>query len=308
MTYPPQGPYGPGTGGFPQQGGYPQPGGYPPPKKSNTGLIVTVVGLVVVLLAALGVTGFWQPGFFLSDDETSEASGGGSTETSGPQALAQQIVAGLNAKDTAKLGGLKCASADQDVDQVIQGVQQLQSASLAGEVKTISDTQASADVAVITSDGNTINAAGLMAKEGEKWCWQDVNIGGNVPGQTDGPAPGPDTQQAPPVPNPAPGPGGGGGTSVTQVFDTFINAVNSGDASAAKQLACPSFASDSNVQEAISKRAVVRMEERPDESVKYAQGVSLTGTVDGEPAHGGRISGRSEGEGQPWCVQYFSIY
>ncbi|WP_020673495.1 DUF4333 domain-containing protein [Amycolatopsis nigrescens] len=68
-AYPPSGPqqqpgYGQQPGqfgppGYPQQ---PQPGGE---KKSGKGLLIGVVALVVVL-AALGVTGFWQPGFFVS--------------------------------------------------------------------------------------------------------------------------------------------------------------------------------------------------------------------------------------------------
>lgn len=93
--YPQQGPYPPPLQGYPQQGGYPPPGGgypYPggygpqPPKKSNTGLVVGVVAVVVVLLAALGITGFWQPGFFRSDAGSAESSQkqGGGTDPSAP--------------------------------------------------------------------------------------------------------------------------------------------------------------------------------------------------------------------------------
>src|SRR5690606_40571870 len=88
MTYPPQGPYGqqPGYGPPPQQqpgygppqpphqqGGYQQPG-YPggePPKK-KTGPVIAVVVAVVVILAAVGITGFWQPGFFLAGESDSK--------------------------------------------------------------------------------------------------------------------------------------------------------------------------------------------------------------------------------------------
>lgn len=80
MTYPPQqpsGPYPPGPPSYPG-GGYPgggYPGGFPPgpPLKKNTGLIIGIVAAVVVVLAALGITGFVAPGFFLSDDKDSDA-------------------------------------------------------------------------------------------------------------------------------------------------------------------------------------------------------------------------------------------
>lgn len=74
MTYPPQPPHQPGQPhqypGMPQ---YPGPG-YPagPPPKKNTGLIIGIVAAVVVALAALGITGFVAPGFFLSDDKKSD--------------------------------------------------------------------------------------------------------------------------------------------------------------------------------------------------------------------------------------------
>ena len=121
-------PYGQGgqtpSGGFPQQGsprypgqrypGYDQQqqqygqtyqygqeyaqgfGGPPaPPEKGKTGLLIgIVVGLVVLI--ALGVTGFVAPGFFLSKDNTAAGSGG-------PEKVAQAIVDGINAKDLATL-------------------------------------------------------------------------------------------------------------------------------------------------------------------------------------------------------------
>jgi hypothetical protein len=86
MTYPPQGPYGgqqqyphqqPPYGGYPPQPPYGGPGygGYPPPKKSNTGLLVGIIAGTVVVLAAVGVTGFVAPGFFLSKTKESPAAG-----------------------------------------------------------------------------------------------------------------------------------------------------------------------------------------------------------------------------------------
>lgn len=103
MSYPPQDPYGqqpaggwpgqqPGPYGPPQQppygpptqqfpGAYPDPGGEPP--KKRTGLIIGVVVAVLVIAGAVGVTGFWKPGFFLAADE--KDGGGTDASSTAPQ-------------------------------------------------------------------------------------------------------------------------------------------------------------------------------------------------------------------------------
>lgn len=75
-------PYGPG-GGFGDPYGQ-RPGGFgqEPPKKSKTGLIIGLV-VAVLAVAALGITGFVAPGFFLGDDEDQQATNvGNSSQTS----------------------------------------------------------------------------------------------------------------------------------------------------------------------------------------------------------------------------------
>lgn len=77
MAYPPQqGQYGAQQqyGGYPQQQG---PYGGPPPK--NKAPVAATLIFVVALLAGLGITGFVEPGFFLSDDK----GGGGSSADGG---------------------------------------------------------------------------------------------------------------------------------------------------------------------------------------------------------------------------------
>ncbi|MGH3433078.1 MAG: hypothetical protein ACRDQB_09610, partial [Thermocrispum sp.] len=167
MTYPfpqggynPQDPYNQGHGGYqqnPYQQGYPQSGGFPaqgggyppqPPPKSNTTLIVSIVAVVVLAIGALGVTGFVAPGFFLADDKKDSEGDGKSGGGTGPEALAQAIVAGLNAKDAAALTALKCPDAEDDVSQVIGRVQQVLSAQLSGPVQTMGEAQATAQVTV----------------------------------------------------------------------------------------------------------------------------------------------------------------
>ncbi|WP_037354017.1 hypothetical protein [Amycolatopsis orientalis] len=69
----PQQPYG-GTQQFPQQGWdqgqYPGGPGGEPPKSNKTGLWIGIA-VAVVVLVALGITGFVAPGFFLSKDDKS---------------------------------------------------------------------------------------------------------------------------------------------------------------------------------------------------------------------------------------------
>ncbi|GAA2983511.1 hypothetical protein [Actinokineospora diospyrosa] len=83
---PPQpGPYGPPTSQFPQQGGYQGLGGFPggggqPPKPSNTGKIVAIVIIAVLVLGGAGVGVY-----FLTKDGKSGAGGGGATSTSAPK-------------------------------------------------------------------------------------------------------------------------------------------------------------------------------------------------------------------------------
>jgi hypothetical protein len=66
--------------GWEQSGGYGQGFGGPPapPKQGKTGLWIAI-GAVVVLLAAVGITGFVAPGFFLSKDNNTAAPPASST-------------------------------------------------------------------------------------------------------------------------------------------------------------------------------------------------------------------------------------
>src|SRR5699024_12165884 len=67
--------FGPPPGGMP-------PGGMPPqpPKKSNTGLWVSLGSVGVLAVVALLITGFVAPGFFLSDDDDGGTSAARSEE------------------------------------------------------------------------------------------------------------------------------------------------------------------------------------------------------------------------------------
>ncbi|UUV35149.1 hypothetical protein NQK81_17445 [Amycolatopsis roodepoortensis] len=173
-----------------QQGGYDQSGAYPqqqypqqqypgygqqqygqgfggppaPPKNNKTGLIVGIAAAAVVVLT-LGITGFVAPGFFLSDDKAEKASG--------PEGTAQAIIDGINAHDRAALTALKCGSAEKDIDQIIERVNEASDASL-GPVTKISETKYTVAV-TLTVAGRPGTATGTLASEGGKWCWKEVS-------------------------------------------------------------------------------------------------------------------------------------
>ncbi|WP_410657955.1 hypothetical protein [Amycolatopsis sp. lyj-112] len=171
QQYPQQG------GAYPQQQQYPGQGQQPygqnpqygqgfggppaPPNKSKTGLLIGVAAAVVVLVV-LGITGFVAPGFFLGDDKADAVAS--------PEATAQAIVDGINAHDKAALTALKCADAENDIDEVIEGVGEASNASV-GKVTKVSETEATVAVTV-SIGGRTGSATGTLAGTGGKWCWK----------------------------------------------------------------------------------------------------------------------------------------
>ncbi|MGV9293650.1 MULTISPECIES: hypothetical protein [Amycolatopsis] len=158
-----QQPY-PGTQQFPQQGWdqqqYPGGPGGEPPKNNKTGLWIGIA-VAVVVVVALGITGFVAPGFFLSKDDkgssqaqppapapspsqSSEAplpsdSSSPSTDSSedpgssGASGEAKQVIdnflAKLNAKDAAGATALACQGTEsmskRSIDETTSGDPQL---------------------------------------------------------------------------------------------------------------------------------------------------------------------------------------
>lgn len=208
QQYPPAYQYGQGFGGPPA-----------PPAKNKTGLLIAIAAAVVVLVA-VGVTGFVAPGFFLSKDKT----------TAGPQQVAQQIVDAINAKDQAALKALKCADAEPDVDQVINGVSAASNATL-GQVQKVSESEYRATV-TLKVNGRSNTATGTITSAGEKWCWKLVS--GLKSSSTTTPRP-PTTSSSsspsqPPVASSGPGPA---------LIQSFVDKINAKDKAGATALVCP---------------------------------------------------------------------
>ncbi|MFJ8914909.1 heavy-metal-associated domain-containing protein [Amycolatopsis sp. NPDC102389] len=144
---------------------YPQGFGGPPapPKNNKTGLIVGIAAAAVVVVT-LGITGFVAPGFFLGDDKADKAAG--------PEGTAQAIVDGINAHDRAALTALKCSNAERDVEQSIERVTDVSSATLDGVTK-VSETEYTVTVTV-NVEGRSRTGSGTLASEAGKWCWQEI--------------------------------------------------------------------------------------------------------------------------------------
>jgi hypothetical protein len=340
MTYPPQGPQGPYGqqpdpygqqpqygGGYPQPadpyaGGYDQSGQYgggfqsgqygglggPPPKK-NTGPIIAVVAIVVLLLGGLGITGFVAPGFFLSDDKDSTNTGGGGDKTSseengggsGADSFIETLVAAAADQDASALSDMSCSGAEDIVGEAIDVIDNVEGAELK-DTEEVSDEEVRASIDVsVGSDQDTFVAT--VIKDGEDWCWNDLDTGGiELPGGG-----GSSTDETTDTETSAPPPGGGGGDGSDGIVfvQGFLDAVNGGDAAAAKAMLC----SDSD-------RAPVVDEYAPQDSALEIE----PGTEEIEPTHiwvdlGGTVNGQEEVgaasaflEDAGWCIYIFSVY
>ncbi|NIJ14867.1 hypothetical protein FHU38_005275 [Saccharomonospora amisosensis] len=316
MTYPPQpgqppygqqpGPYGQGgypqSGGFPQQGaqypptagypqqgqyqqgyyqqggqfGYPQGGGFgpPPPKKKKTGLWVGLSAGAVVVIAFV-ITAFVAPGFLLSDKEDGGGAGG-----SGAAAVAQQIIDGLNNKDTASLNQLTCSGADEDVSEAIGSVNDIEKATL-GEVKESGNT-ATAKAKVVVS-GDEYDVVSELAKNGGNWCWQNLSMGGTAAGPTTNPSEpagtGDDTSG-----------GSGGAADAETLIQEFIDAINNGDEATATGMLCSGAGemSKSSLDKVFTGSAQLSADPVNEEGSASGSTYTSTieGTVDGQQAYG----------------------
>jgi hypothetical protein len=340
MTYPPQGPQGPygqqpdpygqqpQYGGYPQQpadpyaAGYDQSGQYgggfqsgqygglggPPPKK-NTGPIIAVVAIVVLLLGGLGITGFVAPGFFLSDDKDSSNTGSGGDKTtseekgggSGADAFIETLVAAAADQDASALSDATCGDAESIVGDAIDVIDAVENAELDG-TEEVSDSEVRASINV-TVDGEQDTFVATVVKDGDNWCWNDLDTGSiELPGGGGGSSTEETTETGAP---PSTGGDAGDGSDGIVFVQGFLDAVNGGDAAGAKAMLC----SDSD-------RAPVVDEYAPQDSALEIE----PGTEEIEPTHiwvdlGGTVNGQEEVgaasaflEDAGWCIYIFSVY
>jgi hypothetical protein len=139
----------------------------PPKKKSKTGLWIGIV-VVVVLLIAFGVTGFFVPGFLVKNS------------AAGPDATAQALADALGKRDTAALNSLKCGNPGENVGLAIQEISKVKAATLAGPPTRVTDTEDTAIINVTTSSMSAPFTVTFADQNGQ-WCWKDIARGGGGP-------------------------------------------------------------------------------------------------------------------------------
>lgn len=287
-----------GGGQIPPTAQYPGVYGAPPPGGGGGGKKGLWIGLTVgvVVLAALGITGFWVPGFFL----------GGSGSSAGPEATAQSLVDGLNKHDKAALNALVCANADKDVKDKIDSVDQVQSAKLTSVQANGNNATA---VVAVTAAGESGTATGGLQKQNDKWCWHDVSLksSGSSGGSTRSATPSSRSRSSSPTASSAPSSGGSlGGDAYKVTTQNFLDKVNGGDSSGAMALVCQANASDiqPNVSKATSQGSHLTA------TVSGINGVGfgdMKGTVGGQQINGGFISTDEVGDNQA-CIDNFDFY
>jgi hypothetical protein len=340
MTYPPQGPYGQQPDPYGQQqpqqqpqygGGYQQPqtgqfgaydpnaqygggyqqygglGGPPEPPKSKTGPIIAIVAIVVLLLGGLGITGFVAPGFFLSDDkEGSNNAGSGDSSSekptegkdNGSQETIDKLVAAADDQDKSALRTLKCSAATDTVDSAIDAIDNIDSAEF-GEVKDESDDEVTFTV-TISFDGKTEDDTVTLKKDGEDWCWQDIEAGEPTGGDDST-----TTEETTANDTTVTDPGGGGATGDSegeQFVQSFLDKVNGGDGAGAAAMSCSDSTSQSDITEAAAQGAVLEMDPAGTTADEAYVGSDLKGTL-----AGAAVTGRTSAflEDGAWCIYTF---
>ena len=304
MTYPPQPgqPY-PGQQPYPQQGGYHNQapgygqqygqgfGGPPaPPPKNKTGLLIGIA-IAAVVLIAVGVTGFVAPGFFLSKDNTAAGTGG-------PEAVAQQIVDGLNTKDVHALTALKCADAEKNVDLAIGAVSSVSDVKL-GQLDKVSDSEYKAMVS-LSINGKPSTTTGTIASAGDKWCWKLLSGLHSSPSSTKKSTTtrSPTSTRSSSTGTPSSGDGAAG-------VKNFIDKINAKDKAGAAALVCPGTEGKTvpSIEKATSSDSPA-ITATPSGSGNFIT-ADIGGTYNGKGA-GGILLARASGG--TFCVDGFVVY
>ena len=318
MTYPQQ-PYG-GQDPHAGQSGYGGYGGYgappPPPQKKNTAAIVAVIAVVVVVLAAVGITGFVAPGFFLSDSENTPVGGPSTKPTStsssekpssdGAEDALAAVVDGLDSQDEDALKEVACVGAEAIVGEAIDDAQNVTGAELT-DTEEVSDDEVVGTVEVSVDD-QTGDFEVTVVADGNDWCWQDIaSVGGDEPTASEPTASEPTTKPS--------GPGGtptAGGQPVPAealaVMTMFLDAVNTGDAAAAKGTLCAdAISSAADVDELVGYDPELAIDPAMDGISSGSESVQLylRGTAKGQELEGYSTNLWVTSYDGPWCVHAF---
>lgn len=310
QPYPGQQPYGQQPGYGQQQPGYGQQypgydpnypqtaqygyGGQPPGGGGGKkGLIVGLSVGLVVILAALGITGFWAPGFFLGDDKETSA-----------QAVGEQLVDGVKNHDKSALESMKCADAARNVQNMIDDVDEIDSITM-GKVTENGD---SATIAFeVTVDGDDGEGTLTLAKADGKWCVKEVSArksGGSTSSKESSTRSSTSTRSS--SSTRSGGTGGTGGSEGKAMIEDFLAKMAAGDVPGVSALVCPDATQDNkdDAREAAEKRATVTP--TYDNATDTMVSGDLEGTQQGEQVTGLFFAENFTGQG--FCVSVFGVF
>lgn len=185
MTYPPHGQGQPGGWQAPahQQSGYPQqhqqqyqqsqfqqPFQQPSPRRGGRGKTAAIVAAVVVVLAlaAVAITGFWAPGFLVADD--------------GARPVAEDVVDGINGRDTAALQELTCDDATDYVTSTIDDLEGRFPGQTTLEQFDETPDDAKALVRAAVDESGYTEYTVDLDPAGGGWCWKGLTKSGYATG------------------------------------------------------------------------------------------------------------------------------
>lgn len=272
-------------GGYQQFGGHGSggqrvpPSGFGAPRRSRKGLWTTLgIGVAFLVVAAVVITGFVSPGFFVKDN---------------PEAIADKIITAIEEKDEAQARALTCPGSEEADPNLPGDV----TARLTGPVRE-EGVKAFVPVEVRFS-GTAVTGEFVLAEREGEWC---VEAFASSTAST----PGGDTRVPPPItPVPAPGQNapGGGSTPGAGLLREVVAAINAGDHDGAVALLCPNSIDRPTVRGLIDddvNASIVKLRLETDDYVS----ADLRGTRNGRAVGGTTTGGVANGK---WCAQTFSM-
>ena len=307
MTYPQQ-PY----GGQDPYAGYGDYGPPPPPPKKNTAAVVSLIAVIVLVLAGLGITGFVAPGFFLSasdgepggDPTTKPTTTSTSAEPddSGAEDALAAVTDGLDSQDEDALEDVACADAEPVIAEAIEDVDKVTAAELV-DTEEIADDEVRGNLEITVGDESGEVDVTVIQVDDE-WCWQNIELVGE-----------PETSEPT---KPSTGPGDGtptaGGKPVSAAalaaMQTFLDAVNAGDAAAAKGTLCgDAISTAADVDELVGYDPDLAIDPEMEGISSGDQSVQLylRGTAKGQELEGYSTNLWVTNYDGPWCVHGFRV-
>lgn len=183
------------------------------PRRRRTGLLLALATAAVIVLAAVGVTGFAYPGWFLAGDGSRSTPAGVTPSAGGDHGLtaagtATSVVHALNSGDIPGFRALTCAKQRARVEKTVQTYDpRLTASSSKGienvqvdyAVRTVSRDRASHAVASVSENfsglprsyqklipENRFDGKFTFVRSADRWQLCDVAF--TIPGAPDGPA------------------------------------------------------------------------------------------------------------------------